>query len=129
MINWSDEDLKSYLERINKGESQFHPYKPKKKSKYNNKKIKIDGHTFDSIKESEYYQELKLRLAANDILGFCIQPIFILSNSISYRPDFIIWNLDGTTEIIDTKGFKTDVYKLKKKLFEDKFKLKIKEVY
>jgi hypothetical protein len=129
MINWSKEDLKSYLERTNNGESQFHPYKPKKKSKYNNKKITIDGHVFDSIKESEYYSELKLRLKAEDIFGFCIQPIFILSPSISYRPDFIVWNIDKSVEIIDTKGFKTDVYKMKKKLFEEKFNLTIKEIY
>jgi hypothetical protein len=127
-MRWTEDEYNKFLERNNKTS----PEPKEKKSKCNNKKIKIDGHTFDSIKESEYYQELKLRLKANDILGFCIQPIFILSNSISYRPDFIVWNFDGTTEIIDvkaSKNFKTDVYKIKKKLFEEKFKLKIKEVY
>jgi hypothetical protein len=125
MINWSEEDLKSYLERNNKTSPKIKP----KKSKYHNKKVKIDGHVFDSIKESEYYCELKLRLKAKDILGFCIQPIFILSPSISYRPDFIVWNIDKSVDIIDIKGFKTDAYKMKKKLFEEKFKLKIKEIY
>jgi hypothetical protein len=124
-MRWTEDEYNKYLERNNKTS----PEPKEKKSKYNNKKIKIDGHAFDSIKESEYYQELKIRLKANDILGFCIQPIFILSDSISYRPDFIIWNADGATEIIDVKGYKTDVYKIKKKLFEDKFNLKIKEVY
>lgn len=124
-MRWTEEEYNKFLERNNKTS----PEPKEKKSKYNAKKVKIDGHVFDSIKESEYYQELKLRLSANDILGFCIQPIFILSPSISYRPDFIVWNLDGTTEIIDVKGFKTDVYKIKKKLFEEKFKLQIKEVH
>jgi hypothetical protein len=124
-MRWTEDEYNKFLERNQKTS----PEPKEKKSKYRNKKIKIDGHIFDSIKESEYYLELKIRLKANDILGFCIQPFFILSNSISYRPDFIVWNLDGTTEIIDVKGYKTDVYKLKKKLFEEKFKLKIKEVY
>jgi hypothetical protein len=121
----TEEQYKEFLERNNKTSPKTKP----KKSKYHNKKVKIDGHVFDSIKESEYYNELKLRLKAEDIFGFCIQPIFILTNSISYRPDFIVWNVDGSVEIIDTKGFKTDVYKIKKKLFEEKFNLKIKEIY
>lgn len=124
-MRWSEEEYQKYMERNNKPS----PKSKEKKSKYNNKRIKLDGHIFDSIKESEYYGELKLRLSAKDILGFCIQPKFILSDSISYIADFIVFNLDGSTEIIDVKGIKTDVYKLKKKLFEEKFKLKIKEVY
>ena len=35
---------------------------------------------------------------------------------------------DGTQEIIDAKGFKTKEYITKKKVFEDKFNLKIKEI-
>ena len=91
-------------------------------------KIDIDGIKFDSQKEADYYCELKIRLAAGDIKGFCRQAEFILANNTRYKADFIVFNNDGTTEIIDVKGFKTDVYKLKKKLFEDKFNLKIKEV-
>jgi len=124
----TEEQYKEFLERNNKTSPKIKP----KKSKYNNKKITIDGHVFDSIKESEYYSELKLRLKAKDIFGFCIQPIFILTDSISYRPDFIVWNIDTSVDIIDikpSKGFKTDVYKMKKKLFEEKFNLTIKEIY
>ena len=36
-------------------------------SKYRNKKITINGITFDSIKESKRYQELKLLERANEI--------------------------------------------------------------
>lgn len=100
----------------------------KKKTKYNANKVEVDGIKFDSKKEADYYSELKLRLQAGDIKGFCRQAEFILANNVRYKADFVIFNNDGTSEIIDVKGFKTDVYKLKKKLFEDKFKLKIKEV-
>ena len=41
--------------------------------------------------------------------------------------DIIVFNNDGTTEIVDTKGFKTKEYIAKKKIFEDKYNLKIKE--
>ena len=112
-------DIKEYREYMkNKG----------KRSKYGAKKTSIDGHTFDSQKEATYYEELKIRLQAKDIRGFCLQPIFILANGLSYKADFIIFNNDGSTEVIDIKGFKTKEYITKKKVFEDKFNLKIKEV-
>lgn len=102
--------------------------KKPKKSKYGAIKTSIDGHVFDSKKEAEYYQELKLKLRAGAVKGFCLQPIFILAPDLKYKADFIIFNEDGTYEIIDVKGFKTKEYITKKKVFEDKFDLKIKEM-
>lgn len=99
-----------------------------KKSKYGAKIVEIDGIKFDSQKEANYYSELKIRLAAKDIKGFCRQPEFILAPNLRYKADFIIFNNDGTSEIIDVKGMQTQVYKDKKKVFEDKFDLKIMEV-
>lgn len=99
-----------------------------KKSKYGAKRVEIDGIKFDSQKEANYYSELKIRLAAKDIKGFCRQPEFILAPNLRYKADFIIFNNDGTSEIIDVKGMQTQVYKDKKKVFEDKFDLKIMEV-
>lgn len=117
MEHWSVEDYKNYTEG------------KKTKSKYKANKTSVDGHTFDSQKEAEYYCELKNRLAAHDIKGFCLQPTFILGAGVKYKADFIIFNNDGTEEIIDVKGFKTKEYITKKKIFEDKFNLKIKEIY
>ena len=107
---------------------QYKEYINKPKSKYNAKKTNVDGHTFDSQKEADYYCELKLQLQAKEIKGFCLQPTFILAEGLKYKADFIIFNNDGTSEIIDVKGFQTKEYKIKKKVFEDKFALKIKEV-
>lgn len=108
---------------------QYREYQKKgnKRSKYGAKKTSVDGQTFDSIKEGNYYCELKLRLQSGDIKGFCLQPIFILAPGLKYKADFIVFKNDGTTEIIDTKGFKTKEYIAKKKIFEDKYNLKIKE--
>lgn len=97
-------------------------------SKYKAKKTSIDGHSFDSLKEANYYEELKLRLRVGEIRGFCIQPTFILAPNLKYKADFIVFNNDGTSEIVDVKGMKTKEYSVKKKVFEDKFNLKIKEV-
>ena len=113
--HWSVEQYQEYQK--NKG----------KRSKYGAIKTEIDGHKFDSKKEADYYTELKMRLFAGDIKGFCIQPTFILAPGLKYKADFIVIDKDGKAEIIDVKGFKTKEYITKKKVFEDKFDLKIKE--
>ena len=69
-----------------------------------------------------------LKLKANEIKGFCLQPTFILAPGLKYKADFIVFYNDNTNEIIDVKGFKTKEYIAKKKVFEDKFNLKITEI-
>ena len=61
MEHWSVEDYKNFANgKI-------------RKTKYCANKTSIDGHTFDSKKEAEYYCELKMRLQAKEINGFAIQ--------------------------------------------------------
>ena len=116
MEHWSVDDYKNFTDG------------KVRKSKYRANKTSIDGHTFDSQKEADYYCQLKLRLQSKDISGFCLQPVFILAPCLKYKPDFIIFNNDGSVEVIDVKGFKTKEYITKKKVFEDKYNMKIKEI-
>ena len=116
MEHWSVEDYKNFTD------------KKSKKSKYRANKVSVDGHTFDSQKEADYYCELKMRLQAKEIDGFCLQPIFMLAPNLKYKADFIVFHKDGKSEVIDVKGFKTKEYIAKKKVFEDKFNLKITEI-
>ena len=109
------------------------------KSKYHSRKVTIDGHTFDSKRESEYYLELKLRKKANDILDFELQPEFVLQDgfrrdgkairAIKYIADFRIIHKDFSVEIVDVKGVITKEYAIKKKLLLAKYPgIKITEV-
>ena len=116
MEHWSVEDYKEYNNKASK------------KTKYRANKTSVDGHTFDSKKEAEYHCNLKMRLQAHDIKGFCLQPIFMLAQGLKYKADFIIFNNDNTTEVIDVKGYKTKEYIVKKKVFEEKYDLKITEI-
>jgi len=98
------------------------------RSKYHNKKVTIDGRTFDSKAEARYYQELKLRLKAGDIKDFTCQPRINLLPSftkqgrkvrpMTYIADFKIAHNDGSIEYIDVKGMETEAFKLKRKLFD-----------
>lgn len=105
-----------------------------KESKYHNKKVEYydpelkETLTFDSVKEYEYYLILKDREKRGEIgflkrqYKFEIQPAFttpegIKYNAITYIADFRYYDLsDGSRHVIDVKGVRTDVYKLKKKL-------------
>lgn len=120
-MRWTEEEFQDYKKKHNiKSKSEYKRIKTQ--SKYNNKKVKIDGHCFDSQKEANYYCELKIRLKAGDILGYCLQPKFILSDEITYTADFIIFGKNSNVRIIDIKGYETDVFKLKQKLFKEKYK-------
>ena len=106
------------------------PANKKKKNKYNNKKPTYDGIKFDSKKEAKYYLELKILKKAGEIKDFELQPEFVLlepekdrvtGRGIRYRADFKIINNDDSEEIVDVKGFKTNIYKIKKKLLLAKY--------
>lgn len=96
--------------------------------KYNAKKTVVDGIKFDSKKEAERYKELKALELVGKIDRLELQPRFLLQDGfryegkairkIEYVADFLYRDL-STYELVveDVKGVKTDVYKLKKKLF------------
>ena len=107
--------------------------------KYHNKKVEYDGYTFDSIREKNYYIKLKLLEKAGKIKElelqkeFELQPSYKLNNKtsrkITYRSDFTYKTTeDDKLHVVDVKGFRTDVYRLKKKLFEYKYRIEIEEI-
>lgn len=104
----------------------------KKKNKYRARKVNVDGICFDSQKEADYYCQLKLLLRAGEIAGFCRQPRFVITEGTDggagteYVSDFVIFYPDGKYRIVDVKGVKTEVFKLKLKSFREKYpRLKI----
>ena len=109
-------------------------------SKYNSRKTVIDDITFDSKKEAKRYVELKKRQEEGEITDLMLQVPFELVPSftieidgkkrrrrnIRYIADFVYYE-NGQKVVEDVKGRKTEIYKLKKKLFEYKYKVTIKE--
>lgn len=100
--------------------------------KYNASKVMIDGHRFDSQREAKRYEELKQREAAGKIAQLELQPRFELQPAFRYRgeavrkieyvADFRYLDYErGGLVVEDVKGMKTDVYRLKRKLFLAKY--------
>lgn len=106
-----------------------------KRHKFGAKKTEVDGFIFDSKAEAAYYSELKLRENAEGdyrISDLELQPKFpIVVNDIhiaNYFADFRYKDSQGSTIVVDVKGMKTDVYRLKKKLVEAIYEIKITEI-
>ena len=113
----------------------------KKGRKYGNRKVQIDGFTFDSVKEGNRYMELKYLLAAGEITDlelqkqYELQPAFRdktgkMVRPIYYRADFVYKVVEtGETVIEDvkSKATKTPQYNMKKKMMAYKG-LMIKEI-
>lgn len=99
-------------------------------SKYKNKKIQVDMYVFDSIAESKRYKELAVLEKAGKITGLELQPHFLLQEGfkkkgktyrkIEYIADFQYIE-NGQVIVEDVKGKETEVFKLKRKLFEKKY--------
>ena len=87
-----------------------------------------DGIKFASKKEAAYYDELKLKQKAGTVCFFLRQTPFHLPGNITYRIDFQVFNSDGTVHFIDVKGFETKTFKMKKKMVESLYPVKIEIV-
>jgi len=98
------------------------------KSKYKNVKTEYDGHKFDSKKEAIRYAELKALQLAGEIDGLELQPRFELVPKVrwnnrtlrkrEYVADFKYYEVYLSRWVVeDVKGYRTDVYKLKRSLF------------
>ena len=110
-------------------------------SKYFSRKTTLDGITFDSKAEAERYAELKLLEKSGEIYGLALQPSFELIpkyrkhgrtvRAVNYIADFLYIDRKTNQMVVeDVKGYKTEVYRLKKKILEYKYPgIEIKEVH
>lgn len=127
-----------------------------KSNKYGNRKVVIDGITFDSKKEARRYQELRLLEKAGEIHGLQRQVKFVLiptqrefnardvyksgpkkgsfkpgriiEREVAYVADFVYFLSDNTRVVEDTKGVRTKEYIIKRKLMLKEYGIRIKEV-
>lgn len=99
-------------------------------NKYHARKTLLDGIWFDSKAEAQRYGELKLMKRAGEIERLRLQPRYLLQEAfraasdglryrkIEYVGDFEYWDRQSQRLICeDVKGVRTDVYRVKRKMF------------
>lgn len=117
----------------------------KRTSKYGAEPTVVDGIRFDSKKEAARYAELKLLEKAGEIFGLRLQPEFPLhahAPGAARRIGVYVADFEYVTEhetggpagtetrlvVEDVKGFKTPLYRWKKKHVEAQYGIEIREV-
>lgn len=94
-------------------------------SKYGARKKEYNGTVYASAFEAKYAAELDWRKKAGDIKDWRGQVTFnlVVNNKLicKYIIDFVIIHNDNSKEYIETKGFETRDWKIKRKLFQALF--------
>lgn len=122
----------------------------KPKTKYHNKKVSFQGIEFDSKKERDFYIYLLSQQQHGEISNLRIQVHYellpaiykstvihlktkdktvstLVQRKVEYVADFVYTDKDGTERVIDTKGFRTKEYQLKKKMMRSLLNIEIIE--
>lgn len=129
-LRWDEKQLKAFKDRTTVPSS-------KKPNKMRNRKMVVDGATFDSEKEGSHWLQLKLRHAAGEIRGLRKQyPIGVTVNGehiCSLVVDFKFEDVKtGKVHYVDVKGRKKGVqyalFSLKKKLVRAVLAIEVEEV-
>jgi len=102
------------------------------KSKYKNILTTVGNIKFHSKKEAKRYQELLLLQKAGEIKELELQYPFKIEienkHICTYYCDFIYQDKHGNMIVEDVKGIRTSIYRLKKKLVEAYYGIKITEI-
>lgn len=123
-------------------------YKNFSAKKYGNRKVEVNGITFDSVKEANRYRELLLLERAGTIQNLELQKKFVLiptqrepdkyghigkgkviERECAYIADFVYIDTEtGRIIVEDTKGFRTKDYIIKRKLMLSEYGIRITEI-
>ena len=106
--------------------------KPNARNKYGNHKVEADGLSFDSKLEYKFYLKLKDLKESDKIKDFFLQPEYLLLEGyrdqygnaiqpITYIGDFKVIMNNDMEVVVDTKGMQTEAFRLKGKMFEQKY--------
>jgi len=103
-----------------------------KPHKYKAKSVTVDNILFPSKREASRYGDIKIMLKAGVIQDLTLHPKFpCIVNGLkvcTYIADFsYVRRKDGEVVTEDCKGYRTDVYRLKKKLVEAIYGIRIIE--
>ena len=88
-------------------------------NKYNARRTQYLGEWYPSAAEANYAAILELRRRAGEIESWARGSVYTLIDGptremrITFRPDFVVRNLDGSLEAVDVKGVVTKDFRLR----------------
>lgn len=130
-MEWLRMTAAEYREQFGGAKKNGRVQKDSNTNKYNAKRVEINGVVFDSKKESRDAVKLQ-RLASTGVISnlqyqvkFVLQEGYKNNQGKSIRPicyvaDFV-YERDNQKYVQDSKGVRTEVYKIKRKLFEKRY--------
>jgi Protein of unknown function (DUF1064) len=128
MARWSTQDLARTSAKVAAG--QVMPAGRAARMKGNLPQY-VDGMLFDSTAEARRYQELKLLKLTGQITDLEIHKPFFLhvqGTRIGYYEADFTYLESGKLVLEDVKGYRTDLYKWKKKHVEAEYRVAIREI-
>ena len=97
------------------------------KHKFHAKRVEYDGIHFQSKKEKNYYEKLNILQQQKQVVFFLFQVPLRLPSNVRYICDFVVFWADGSVTFEDVKGYRTALYKTKKKIVESIYPIEIIE--
>lgn len=94
----------------------------RQKSKYGNINRTYNGRTYHSKLEAKYAQDLDILQKAGEVVSW--EPQYKISLDVNnqhicnYYVDFRVEYTNRRIELVEVKGFETEIYRLKRKLME-----------
>ena len=80
------------------------------------------GHNHPSVIESQYCNTLHMIKRTGEIKEIIYEKVFELRIEgkliAKHKPDFYITRKDGNVEVHEVKGFETDIWRIKRRMFE-----------
>lgn len=101
-----------------------HPLRGKgtgRRSKYGAVRTEYNGRTYASKLEASFARRLDELKAAGVVLGWVPQMRYDLGAGIAYAADFLVMYAEGENRVIDAKGYETPEFRLKRKLFRERY--------
>lgn len=129
-MNWTSMDLADAYRRLG---MEPPASEAPKANKYGARRKEVDGIVFDSAKEAHVYVGLKLMEACGKIHCLERQKVFLLQDpfrddagkrhrAITYRADFVYsTGKPPRCVVVECKGFKTPVWRMKEKMFRARY--------
>ena len=133
-LRMSEEEYLEFLARTGKADPRkaAAPAPEKKRTKYGNRKITVDGLKFDSQHEADYYFGTLLPMwKAGELKLLARQVPFDLPRGVRYVADFVTVDASGTIQVMDAKSeatAKDKTYRLKRRQMTAVWGIEIVEV-